>query len=67
MVAVENVLSTSFCAVAAFMRVEPVTTSGPVSSRIATSTRDARRACGLALTSTVAAPRSRATSNAPPT
>ena len=38
MTAVENALSTSFCAVAAFIRVEPVTTSGPVSTPMNTST-----------------------------
>jgi hypothetical protein len=30
-VAVEKAFSTSFCAVPAFIRVEPVSTSGPVS------------------------------------
>src|SRR5439155_4153024 len=47
--AVENALSTSFWAVAAFIRVDPVTTSGPVSTPTNTSTSPAAGACGLAV------------------
>ena len=56
MTAVENVLSTSFCAVPAFIRVDPVTTSGPVSTPMNTSTDRAASASGLAQSSTVEAP-----------
>ena len=36
---VESILSTIFCAVPLFMRVEPVITSGPVSGTMATCAR----------------------------
>ena len=39
MTIVEMVLSTSFCAVPAFMRVEPAITSGPTSTSIPRSAR----------------------------
>ena len=42
MVAVENALSTSFWAVPAFIRVEPASTSGPVSTQMWTSATDGR-------------------------
>ena len=57
--AVDTALSTSFCAVPAFIRVEPVSTSGPVPTPTSTSTSAGPP--GSAHTSAVAAPASRAT------
>ncbi len=64
MVAVENEVSTSFCAVPAFIRVEPVTTSGPVSTVIRMSTSSGTGASGFPVTRAVAAPRCRAVRSA---
>ncbi len=62
------VLSTSLVAVPAFMRVEPVTTSGPVMGTMATSTRTARSTGGgEQATMAVRAPRVIARSSAPRT
>jgi hypothetical protein len=67
MTAVENALSRSFCAVPAFMRVEPVMTSAPVSTPMCMWTTRARGARGLALSSTVVAPHEREAASAPAT
>ena len=67
MIAVEKALSTSFWAVPAFIRVEPASTSGPVSTPTCTSASAASSASGLALTSTVWAPTRRASRSAPAT
>ena len=64
-VTVESVFSASFCAVPAFIRVEPAITSGPTSSR---TSRSATRASSLPRTQTTAivrAPAIRADSTAP--
>nr|WP_245935149.1 hypothetical protein [Acidipropionibacterium virtanenii] len=65
--AVEMALRTIFWAVPDFIRVDPVTASGPVSGRIATSANPASGACGLVEMSTVARPRRRASASAPRT
>jgi hypothetical protein len=65
--AVENAVSTSFCAVPAFMRVDPATTSGPVSTSTSTSMSSRPVACGLENTRPVCAPSSRAARSAPST
>ena len=51
----ESMLSTSFCAVPAFMRVEPATTSGPVSGVIGISTARASSESGVQLMPAVTA------------
>ena len=48
--AVVIMLSTSFCAVPAFMRVEPISTSGPTSGQIATSTSSVNSERGVQVT-----------------
>ena len=48
--AVVIMLSTSFCAVPAFMRVEPISTSGPTSGQTATSTGSVNSARGVHVT-----------------
>ncbi len=53
-------LSTSFCAVPAFSRVEPVSTSGPVTTAMAWSARSRMGAGSLLEMAIVNAPRSRA-------
>ena len=58
---------TSFCAVAAFIRVEPAMASGPVSAQTCTSASVASGAAGLAETSAVAAPASVPRRSAPAT
>src|SRR5260370_1367735 len=69
MLAVVSVLRTSFVAVPALSRVEPARTSGPVAGAMTTVAPDARparrrRTWGLHATSTVAAPRRRASASA---
>ena len=54
--AVDSALSTIFCAVAAFSRVEPAMASGPVSTSTPCWASAASGAAGLLLTSTVSAP-----------
>jgi hypothetical protein len=56
---------TSFCAVPAFMRVEPVTTSGPTRGAITTSASKRASEEGLAVTTIVTAPTLRPYSTAP--
>ena len=48
--AVVIMLRTSFCAVPAFMRVEPMSTSGPTSGQIATSTSSVNSERGVQVT-----------------
>ena len=48
--AVVIMLSVSFWAVPAFMRVEPMTTSGPTSGQMATSTSSVNSARGVHVT-----------------
>ena len=67
MVPVESMLSTSFCAVPAFMRVEPVMTSGPVRGVMAISARLAMSEPSLQETAMVWAPSSLAYSSPPMT
>ncbi len=57
---VEKRLSTIFCAVPAFMRVEPAGASGPVSTRIGCSLADRSFEPELLATPIVSAPRMRA-------
>ena len=54
--AVENELRTSFCAVPALSRVDPVSASGPVRTASRMSARTASSASGLAVTRAVTAP-----------
>ena len=65
--AVEKALRTSFWAVPALSRVEPVMASGPVLTASRWSAASASSACGLAVTRAVTAPSSRARASAPPT
>ena len=58
-------LSTIFCAVPAFIRVEPASTSGPTTGTIATSTACAISDPGTQVTATVNAPSARARLTAP--
>ena len=69
MLAVVRVLSTSLVAVPALSRVEPASTSGPGARAITSGARRARArsAAGLHATSTVRAPRRRASASAPRT
>ena len=60
-------LSTSFCAVPAFRRVDPATTSGPTSGVMAISTARASSESGVQLIPTVTAPMRRASATAPST
>ena len=53
-------LSTNFCAVPAFIRVDPATTSGPTSGVMAISTARASSESGVQLIPTVTAPSRRA-------
>ena len=57
---VESMLSTSLVAVPAFIRVEPVRTSGPVAGVMASSAACDSAEPGTQLSPTVSAPRSRA-------
>src|SRR3984885_16142388 len=57
-------LSTIFCAVAAFMRVDPETTSGPTSATMQMSATPERGVLWLQVTAAVLAPRARAYSTA---
>ena len=57
-------LQMSFCAVPAFMRVEPATTSGPTSATISMSAARPSGEPGLQVIPTVLAPRPRAYSTA---
>ncbi len=66
-VAVEKAVSTSFCAVPAFIRVDPAMTSGPVSTVTRMSTSSPTVTRGLHDTSAVVAPRRRASRSAPST
>ena len=59
------IFNTSFCAVPAFIRDEPVTTSGPTIGVMAISARCAMGLSGLQLIAPVTAPSERAYSNAP--
>ena len=67
MAAVESMFRTSFWAVPALSRVEPVTTSGPTSTSMARSAAALRADPGLQTTATAKAPRSRAAPSAPRT
>src|SRR5690625_199234 len=67
MSAVEKLWRTSFWAVADFIRVEPVSASGPVSATTATSTPSSSRERGLEVTSAVKAPWRAAWARAPAT
>ncbi len=58
--AVESMLHTSFCAVPAFMRVLPMSTSGPTTGQMATSTSSVNSSRGVQVTYTVRAPSERA-------
>ena len=64
---VDIMLSTSFCAVPAFIRVEPEITSGPTSGEIAMSAMPAMRELGLQERAIVSAPSDFAYSSAPAT
>jgi hypothetical protein len=64
-VTVEIVFSTSFCAVPAFIRVEPLMNSGPTSTSIGRSARRASSAPWAHASPIVSAPASRARSSAP--
>jgi hypothetical protein len=64
---VEIMLSTSFCAVPALRRVEPLITSGPVMISIGCSARRAIGEDGLHTNPTVNASSARACSTAPST
>ena len=66
-VPVESMFSTSFCAVPAFMRVEPATISGPTSGAIGISTARDSSESGTQLIPTVTAPRRLASATAPRT
>ena len=63
-VAVEIMFSVSFCAVPAFMRVEPMSASGPTTRQIATSTSIVTSERGVQQIRPVFAPRCRASSSA---
>ncbi|GAA5019932.1 hypothetical protein GCM10025734_73660 [Kitasatospora paranensis] len=65
MTAVERLLSTNFCAVAALRRVEPAIASGPVSTHRCTCAAPASPAAGFELSSAVKAPFARAARSAP--
>jgi hypothetical protein len=65
--AVDSALRISFWAVPAFIRVEPVMTSGPVSTATWMSAAGPSGASGLAEISTVCAPAARPARRAPPT
>ena len=56
MLAVLNILSTSFCAVPDFMRVEPVTASAPTTGQIPISGCFITAESGLQVTPTVVQP-----------
>ena len=58
-------LRTSFCAVPAFIRVDPASTSGPTTGTIGTSTARVMAESGTQVTATVKAPMARACSTAP--
>ncbi|MBW8702618.1 hypothetical protein MBT84_23770 [Streptomyces sp. MBT84] len=62
---VEIMLRTSFCAVPAFSRVEPVSSSGPATISMPWSAAAARGLSALHDRPTVSAPRARACSTAP--
>ena len=64
-VTVDSMLRTIFCAVPAFMRLEPASTSGPTTGTIATSTARVISDPGAQVTATVNAPSARARSTAP--
>jgi hypothetical protein len=57
MLAVESMLSTSFCVVPDFRRVDPVRTSGPTTGRIEMSAMCAMAVSRLQNRATVVAPR----------
>ncbi len=65
MVSVETMLSTSFWAVPALSRVEPVSSSGPTTTSMPCSAAAARAEPALQASPTVRAPRSRAYVTAP--
>ena len=67
MAQVESILSTSFWAVPAFIRVEPVTASGPVRTTMAKSQARSRGVSGLQVRATAALPAFLAASTAPRT
>lgn len=67
MIEVETMLSTSFCAVPDFMRVLPVTNSGPTTAAIGISHAAAIAESGLQTTHAVSMPSFRAFSIAPRT
>lgn len=67
MTPVESMFRTSLVAVPAFMRVDPVRTSGPVAGVIAISATRAIAEPGTQVSATVSAPRLCAASNAPST
>ncbi|SPT50735.1 Uncharacterised protein [Actinomadura madurae] len=64
---VEKELSTSLVAVPAFIRVDPLITSGPVARPMCTSTSSPYGVCGLQLISAVRAPTAVAARRAPTT
>ena len=64
---VETMLRTIFCALPALRRVDPATTSAPVSTTIGRSAARSIGVAGLELRLAVRAPRSRAASSAPTT
>src|SRR6266508_5444782 len=64
---VEIVLRTSFCAVPAFIRVDPAITSGPTTMRISCSTADPSGESGTQTMPAVTAPAAAARSTAPRT
>ena len=66
MTEVEIMLSISFCAVPAFMRVDPVTNSGPTTASRAYSASAATGDAGLQVMAPVSSPCRRA-SRSPPT
>ena len=61
---VETMLRTIFCALPALRRVDPATTSAPVSTTISTSASRAIAVVGLELRLAVFAPRARAAASA---
>src|SRR5271169_1419010 len=60
MLAVESMFRTSFCAVPAFIRVEPASTSGPTTASIVTLANFLNGAARLAVSPSVVAPNPRA-------